>query len=95
MRKCIDCGSMAINPHIHGREPGIDLDLCDVCYWRKRAKVPFITIPGDIEKLLSWVVSRWDAEVKHRPSQNVHRRTLDDTWRQVYRKISNGKELPR
>lgn len=33
--KC-SCGSMAINPHCHGREPGVDLDLCDVCYWRAR-----------------------------------------------------------
>ena len=33
--KC-SCGSMAINPHCHGREPGVDLGLCDVCYWRAR-----------------------------------------------------------
>jgi hypothetical protein len=33
--KC-KCGSMAINPHCHGREPRVDLDLCDVCYWRVR-----------------------------------------------------------
>lgn len=36
MSKCIQCGSYAINPHLHGRD-GTDLDLCDVCYWRKRA----------------------------------------------------------
>ena len=30
------CGSHAINPHLHGRDD-TDLDLCDVCYWRKRA----------------------------------------------------------
>jgi hypothetical protein len=35
MKSC-SCGSMAINPHCHGREPGVDLDLCDVCYWRAR-----------------------------------------------------------
>ena len=33
------CGSYAINPHEHGREDGVDLDLCDVCYWRKRAGI--------------------------------------------------------
>ena len=33
------CGSYAINPHKHGREDGVDLDLCDVCYWRKRAGI--------------------------------------------------------
>lgn len=30
------CGSAAINHHRHGRD-GSDPDLCDVCYWRKRA----------------------------------------------------------
>lgn len=33
---CKRCGSFAINHHMHGRD-GTDLDLCDVCYWRKRA----------------------------------------------------------
>jgi hypothetical protein len=23
---------------MHGRKPGVDLDLCDVCYWRVRAE---------------------------------------------------------
>ena len=32
-----------------------------------------------------WGVARWKAEVKNRPLQNVHRRSLDDTWRQVIR----------
>jgi hypothetical protein len=35
---CKRCGSFAINPHLHGRDPGEDLDLCDVCFWRKRAE---------------------------------------------------------
>ena len=34
------CGSHAINPGHHGRTEGADLDLCDVCYWRKRAFDP-------------------------------------------------------
>jgi hypothetical protein len=34
---------------------------------------------------LAWAVSRWQAEVSQRPLVNVHRRTLDDTWRQVIR----------
>ena len=37
MKGCKTCGSYAINPKAHGRDPGVDLDLCDVCYWRKRA----------------------------------------------------------
>lgn len=32
---------------------------------------------------LAWAVSCWQAEVSQRPLVNVHRRTLDDTWRQV------------
>lgn len=34
---CERCGSYAINHHCHGRD-GSDQDLCDVCYWRKRAE---------------------------------------------------------
>jgi len=36
--KCRQCGSYAINDNLHGREKGIDLDYCDVCYWRFRAE---------------------------------------------------------
>jgi hypothetical protein len=32
-----------------------------------------------------WVAERWRAEVANRPMVNVHRRSLDDTWRQVLR----------
>ena len=35
--KCKRCGSYAINPRHHGRDD-TDLDLCDVCFWRKRAE---------------------------------------------------------
>lgn len=35
---CKHCRSSAINPNLHGREKGIDLDCCDVCYWRFRAE---------------------------------------------------------
>lgn len=34
--QCTQCGSRAINHHLHGRD-GSDPDLCDVCYWRKRS----------------------------------------------------------
>ena len=37
MNKC-KCGSYAINENLHGRDKVKDLDLCDVCYWRKRAQ---------------------------------------------------------
>ena len=35
--------------------------------------------------LLSWAVQRWHETVANRPLVNVHRRTLDDTWREVVR----------
>jgi len=37
MKHCRICRSYAINPHLHDRVPGEDLDLCDVCYWHARA----------------------------------------------------------
>lgn len=35
---CKQCGSYAVNDNLHGRQKGIDLDYCDVCYWRFRAE---------------------------------------------------------
>lgn len=32
---------------------------------------------------LLWAVERWNAEVKNRPLNNSHRRSLDDAWRQI------------
>jgi hypothetical protein len=40
---------------------------------------------NETSKIIEWAVSRWYAEVKNRPLQNIHRRSLDDTWRQVIR----------
>jgi len=40
-----------------------------------------------VESLLEWAVGRWNAEVANRPLVNVHRRSLDDTWRQVIRHL--------
>ena len=37
--------------------------------------------------LLDWAVDRWHAEVSQRPLINIHRRTLDETWRQIIRKL--------
>ena len=48
---CRRCGSYAINHKAHGRD-GSDADLCDVCYWRKRA-VLASPLPDDlIEQVL-------------------------------------------
>ena len=37
MSRCRQCGSYAINHHLHGRD-GSGHDLCDVCYWRTRTE---------------------------------------------------------
>lgn len=68
--------------------------ICPSCVHQFRA------IPVDVQAELSalrdasadaktdgiaWAVQRWKDEVSLRPLVNVHRRTLDDTWRQVIR----------
>ena len=49
MSSCKKCGSGANNPHLCGRDD-TDLDLCDVCYWRKKAS----DVLTDIADLVSW-----------------------------------------
>jgi hypothetical protein len=39
------------------------------------------------QSTIEWAVGRWNAEVSSRPLVNVHRRSLDDTWRQVIRHL--------
>lgn len=40
---------------------------------------------GPPNSLLEWACWRWREEVQDRPLINIHRRTLDDVWRQVIR----------
>ena len=47
----------------------------------------------DVAGLLEWAVDRWHAEVANRPLSNVHRRSLDDTWRQVIRRLGGDAGL--
>lgn len=56
MNKCIRCGSFAINHDYHGRN-GSDPELCDVCYWRKRAEQlqeVVDEIPGEFDWKGEW-----------------------------------------
>ncbi|HHW2788205.1 TPA: hypothetical protein ACUUCJ_001237 [Pseudomonas aeruginosa] len=46
-----------------------------------------------VPDLLEWAVDRWHAEVSQRPLTNVHRRALDDTWRQVIRRLGGDTGL--
>lgn len=47
----------------------------------------------DVAGVLEWAVDRWHAEVANRPLNNVHRRALDDSWRQVIRKLGGDPGL--
>ena len=42
--------------------------------------------------VVAWAVERWQSEVANRPLQNIHRRTLDSTWRQVVRQYGGDDE---
>ena len=35
------------------------------------------------DAMIQWAVTQWVNCVKHRPLENVHRRTLDSVWRRV------------
>lgn len=63
--KCIICGSSSINPHLHGRDPDIDLELCDVCYWQIRAKESFPSTDGFDMKALEWAFKVKERTCKH------------------------------
>lgn len=39
----------------------------------------------DLIALREWAVNGWRSEVQFRPMVNIHRRSLDDCWRQVMR----------
>jgi len=47
-----------------------------------RAEVKPALEPADV---VEWAAQKWRDEVANRPLVNVHRRSLDDTWRQVMR----------
>lgn len=45
------------------------------------------------EDAVNWAASRWQSEVANRPIQNIHRRSLDTTWRQVIRHFGGDDEV--
>ena len=51
------------------------------------AKYDALYKSADRQGLINWVCERWKAEVANRPLTNKHRRSLDDTWRQVLRHL--------
>ena len=68
MKRCSRCGSFAINHHSHGRD-GSDPDLCDVCYWRKRAEFGGSTVTDPLTD-----------EQKHARNPYRHSRGAASIW---------------
>lgn len=56
------CGSYAISPGYNGRDDTSDLDLCDVCYWRKRAACKGERTDSDRYAELRKLVEAWQAK---------------------------------
>lgn len=55
MNQCTRCGSFAINIYSHGRDPAIDCNFCDVCYWRKRAEY---SVSETTQSLIDLLIAR-------------------------------------
>lgn len=60
---------------------------------RLYAKFDALYKSADRQALIDWAADRWHAEVANRPMVNVHRRSLDDTWRQVLRHLGVNDRL--
>lgn len=43
------------------------------------------------DELIRWAKWRWDEEVSKRPDENIHKRTLDGTWKQMIAKLESIK----
>ena len=84
MHKCA-CGSYAINPSQHGREEGVDLDLCDVCYWRKRAEL--------IQPLIPEGFDYWDEDPEYPPEDWYREVVCSDTRQGYWAWVAGQKEL--
>ena len=63
---CKECGSQAINHRLYGRD-GSDPDLCDVCYWRKRAEDKSMITKETAPEPTVWVKSTILIAVKDEP----------------------------
>lgn len=80
MGQCKRCNSHAINLLDHGRDPNIDLDLCDVCYWRKRAE-DLGVISDDLERRnAALIVERDLYEARRKEAQSLCQRYRDEVF---------------
>ena len=70
------------------RDRGIDILLDGKPVWNS-----YDVGDEGVESLASWAEGRWEAEVRNRPRQNVHRRALDTAWRQVIRRLGGAQPV--
>jgi hypothetical protein len=61
------------------------IEIDDTGWIRYRVETDDGEWPQPPISVLDWAVQRWNEQVQNRPLRNVHRRTLDDVWRQVIR----------
>lgn len=73
--KCSQCYSYAINLGIDGRDRITDTNLCDVCYWRKRAETAEARV-AELEEELTAERRRLDWLLVGVRSELSNRRTL-------------------
>lgn len=76
------CLSEFAEPHTYPIGPGAHVLASD-----------YEALLAERDGLLEWAVERWHAEVANRPLINVHRRSLDDTWRQIIRHLGGDTGL--
>lgn len=61
---------------------------------KHKADVLTERVQATADDIVKWACERWRFEVGQRPIANVHRRSLDDVWRQVVRRYGgNDREL--
>lgn len=91
MNRC-DCGSYAINPTMHGREPDKRLDLCDVCYWLARIaalEAEVVRLRGALEEIANPNGGGCNCD-----SNSEHVIHLQDIAREVLAPAAGEKEKP-
>ncbi len=58
--------------------------------WDRASQSAAPADPADVvsrQVVIDWAVERWTLEVNGRPLGNIHRRSLDDAWRQLIRYV--------
>ncbi len=70
--------------------PDIRMQIRDESLLRMRGALSTVTRAREVSQLCAlrdWAVKRKHAETAHRPDENIHKRTLVDTWDQVIRHL--------